>query len=106
MVAWDAAVPGIPKRTAGIVSAVQMTECRPMSTAKAVKGSMSKVKGSRIDRPTMPPRPGMAHEDPEREQGEPARDEEDLDGFECGFEHVNTRQKLTQLRDVVRQTQG
>ena len=34
---------------------------------------------------------GQSHEDPEREQGEPARDEEVLDGFECGFEHVAPR---------------
>ena len=60
MVAWEAAVPGTPNNTDGMVSDVLVTEISPIMTANAFRGSRSSVNGSRMASPTSPPRPGMA----------------------------------------------
>ena len=59
MVAAEPTVPGTPNMTAGIVSEVTVTACNPIKNANAVYAFMSKVNGSRRERPTRPPRPGI-----------------------------------------------
>ena len=60
IVACEATVPGIPRSTDEIVSAVDVTANMPSSSANAETVSMPKVNGSRITRPITPPRPGTA----------------------------------------------
>ena len=57
-VACDAEEPGIPIKTEAKVSEVGTTATIPIIKARPKIGSMPNMKGSKSDRPAMPPRPG------------------------------------------------